>query len=119
MPGRETVVGLSDSVVRYQKGLLYLYTPSRAWQRLQELHYKAINDSRGSDPLGVSPRLKPHYAPLAYRYSLACALGQFAVLDPKRQVSMYTSLLDFITATRSFDGLESMLLTALNCHPST
>jgi hypothetical protein len=109
-PGRR----VSADAIRYEKGIVYLYPLPRNWQRLQELHYKVVGAPQGPDPLVISPRLSPEYAQGAYRYSLACTLGHFAVLDTKSQVAVYTSLLDFITAARSFDGLESVFLTTLN-----
>ena len=92
--------------------VFWSYPFARAWQRLQELHAVSVGDA--VPRLAVAKELRPEHAPQAFTTSLACALGTLAALPSHAQSAVLRSLLDQASAAHKPDGLESLLISALN-----
>ena len=90
---------------------LRVASPGIAWQRLQELHLRALgHTSYGYTSAAKS--LTPDAAFALYSTTLAAVLGHIAVADGVSAARILSSLNDFAATGRSLGGIESPFLSA-------
>ncbi len=91
--------------VHFEQRILWFLQPTDAWSRLQEFHRRSLGQS-GGFVLAAPQQLTAQQARDAFRTSLVCALGQFAVIPNADRQQLFSSLLQYASHTGSFDGLE-------------
>ena len=97
---------------------LRVASPGITWQRLQELHLRALGDS-SYGYTSTAKSLTPDAAFALYSTTLAAVLGHIAVTDGVSTTRILSSLNDFAATVRSLRGIESPFLSAFAASFST
>lgn len=103
----ETEAGLIEFVPAYA----YFAPPEEAWQRLQDLHHRAL-DAKGPFQTEVANELSPADAFSAFSHTTIAVNAQLAASGPEARNALLHSLGEFATSHGSLDGLEGVLLNA-------
>jgi hypothetical protein len=103
----ETEAGLIEFVPAYA----YFAPPEEAWQRLQDLHHRALG-AKGPFQTEVANELSPADAFSAFSHTTIAVNAQLAASGPEARNALLHSLGEFATSHGSLDGLEGVLLNA-------
>jgi len=91
--------------ITLQRGLAVFYPAPKAFLRLRYFYLGSVGRS--------SVLTNRKSAAASYHGALTAFLGHFSVARPSHQAQIFTDLLNFVSAVKSFDGVRSAFLSAL------
>jgi hypothetical protein len=104
-------VGRREEVV-FTRGLVIFHTIPGALRLMHQLHKRA-SDSTWSSKTGGARGLEPVQAGILHERAVGCALATLQVSSRPARIGLCNSIFDFVRSSRSVDGLESMVLSAI------
>jgi hypothetical protein len=99
--------------ITIEPGYILVAKPRDAWQRLRDLHDRAVGEERQFDTPSVA-ELDSETAFVEYSNAAVAVLAQLAVVPEQSQAVMLTSLCEYAVATDSMAGLEGPFLSGVS-----